>query len=275
MSSTSSGTAKWGCTFVLAFSTESASTTSNVSPCHLALFLHDQSPHVACVHEAQERPSDCKRGRCTEAPSHHHPLRLLPPHRARHTHRLLRQLAQGAPDHPDADLRPNRLLCLVLRGLPVDNIPRRCGYGRHHARWCHVPALAIMRLNVSHLSFGILGLIGLFFAIAIVCLIFYIIAVIVAPPGIWIFTKPFADVSYVSLAQCLPFVCAFSESALMCPACTWRSAPHHRSSPSSRCGNRTYPKRRGNKSEKCRAATSSANSDNSFSPTPCIEEVID
>ncbi|KAJ3783192.1 translocation protein [Lentinula aff. detonsa] len=44
-----------------------------------------------------------------------------------------------------------------------------------------------------------LGLIGLFFAIAIVRLIFYIIMVIVASPGVWIFPQLFADVGNVDL----------------------------------------------------------------------------
>jgi len=55
----------------------------------------------------------------------------------------------------------------------------------------------IMRLGVWYLSMAVLGLIGLFFAIAIVRLIFYIITVIVASPGIWIFPKLFADVGFV------------------------------------------------------------------------------
>ena len=55
----------------------------------------------------------------------------------------------------------------------------------------------IMRLGVWYISIGVLGLIGLFFAIAIVRLIFYIITVIVASPGIWIFPKLFADVGFV------------------------------------------------------------------------------
>lgn len=58
----------------------------------------------------------------------------------------------------------------------------------------------IMRLGVWYLSIGVLGLIGLFFAIAIVRLIFYIITVIVASPGIWIFPKLFADVGFVSFS---------------------------------------------------------------------------
>ncbi|KAG6865257.1 hypothetical protein C0991_004073 [Blastosporella zonata] len=55
----------------------------------------------------------------------------------------------------------------------------------------------IMRLGVWYLSIGMLGLIGLFFAIAIVRLIFYVITLVVASPGIWIFPKLFADVGFV------------------------------------------------------------------------------
>ncbi|KAJ7108551.1 translocation protein Sec62-domain-containing protein [Mycena epipterygia] len=44
----------------------------------------------------------------------------------------------------------------------------------------------IMRLGVYYLSMGTLGLIGLFFGIAILRLIFYIITVVVASPGIWV-----------------------------------------------------------------------------------------
>ena len=55
----------------------------------------------------------------------------------------------------------------------------------------------IMRQGVWYLSIGMLGLLGLFFAIAIVRLIFYIITVVVASPGIWIFPQLFADVGFV------------------------------------------------------------------------------
>lgn len=55
----------------------------------------------------------------------------------------------------------------------------------------------IMRLGVWYLSIGMLGLIGLFFAVAIVRLIFYIITIVVASPGIWIFPQLFADVGFV------------------------------------------------------------------------------
>ncbi|CAE6344433.1 unnamed protein product [Rhizoctonia solani] len=54
-----------------------------------------------------------------------------------------------------------------------------------------------MRLGVWYLSIGVLGLIGLFFVIAILRLIFYIITVVVASPGIWIFPQLFADVGFV------------------------------------------------------------------------------
>jgi len=55
----------------------------------------------------------------------------------------------------------------------------------------------VMRLGVWYLSIGMLGLIGLFFGIAIVRLIFYIITIVVASPGIWIFPQLFADVGFV------------------------------------------------------------------------------
>ena len=55
----------------------------------------------------------------------------------------------------------------------------------------------VMRLGVWYLSMAVLGLIGLFFVIAIVRLIFYIITIIVASPGIWIFPQLFADVGFV------------------------------------------------------------------------------
>lgn len=57
----------------------------------------------------------------------------------------------------------------------------------------------VVRLGASYLSFGVLGLIGLFFAIALVRLIFYVITLVVASPGIWIFPNLFADVGFVSV----------------------------------------------------------------------------
>jgi len=55
----------------------------------------------------------------------------------------------------------------------------------------------VMRLGAWYLIMAMFGLVGLFFAIAIVRLIFYIITVIVASPGIWIFPQLFADVGFV------------------------------------------------------------------------------
>lgn len=57
-----------------------------------------------------------------------------------------------------------------------------------------------LRIGVWYLSMAVLGLIGLFFAIAIVRLIFYVITLVVARPGIWIFPNLFADVGFVRSA---------------------------------------------------------------------------
>ncbi|KAF7441078.1 Translocation protein S62 [Pleurotus ostreatus] len=54
-----------------------------------------------------------------------------------------------------------------------------------------------MRLGVWYLSMAMLAFLALFFAIAIVRLIFYIITIVVASPGIWIFPQLFADVGFV------------------------------------------------------------------------------
>jgi translocation protein SEC62 len=55
-----------------------------------------------------------------------------------------------------------------------------------------------MRLGVWYLSIAMLGLLGAFFGLAIIRLIFYIITVVIASPGIWIFPQLFADVGVVS-----------------------------------------------------------------------------
>jgi translocation protein SEC62 len=67
----------------------------------------------------------------------------------------------------------------------------------------------IMRLGVWYLSIAMLGLIGLFFALAIVRLIFYVITVIVASPGIWIFPQLFADVGFVRISRLFVFKSRF------------------------------------------------------------------
>ena len=56
-----------------------------------------------------------------------------------------------------------------------------------------------LRLGVWYLSILVLALIGVFFGIAIVRLILYIITVLATPPGIWIFPQLFADVGFVSI----------------------------------------------------------------------------
>jgi len=55
----------------------------------------------------------------------------------------------------------------------------------------------ILRLGVWYLSMVLLGLIGLLLVISVIRLIFYIITVLVASPGIWIFPRLFADVGFV------------------------------------------------------------------------------
>jgi len=55
----------------------------------------------------------------------------------------------------------------------------------------------ILRLGVWYLSMIFLGLIGLLLVISVIRLIFYIITVLVASPGIWIFPRLFADVGFI------------------------------------------------------------------------------
>lgn len=55
----------------------------------------------------------------------------------------------------------------------------------------------ILRLGVWYLSMIFLGLIGLLLVISVIRLIFYIVTVLVASPGIWIFPRLFADVGFV------------------------------------------------------------------------------
>ncbi len=87
----------------------------------------------------------------------------------------------------------------------------------------------VLRLGVWYLSVAMLGLIGLFFALAIVRLIFYVITVVVASPGIWIFPKLFADVGFVSCFEL--FLCSIDMYG-------------SRSSRSFPCGNGTFRRKR-------------------------------
>ncbi|KAH9941787.1 translocation protein [Epithele typhae] len=102
----------------------------------------------------------------------------------------------------------------------------------------------VMRMGVSYLSFGLLGLIALFFGLAVVRLIFYILTVVVANPGIWIFPKLFADVGFV-------------ESFI--PLWEW-----------------DVPKKKKKRTEKAEKGKAPANDgDESLSPSPRIQEVVD
>ncbi|KAI4706104.1 hypothetical protein J4E89_009158 [Alternaria sp. Ai002NY15] len=53
-----------------------------------------------------------------------------------------------------------------------------------------------LRQGVWYLSMGMLGLIGLFFAMAIVRLIIFIITVFTIPPGFWLYPNLFEDVGF-------------------------------------------------------------------------------
>ena len=53
-----------------------------------------------------------------------------------------------------------------------------------------------LRQGVWYLSMGMLGLIGLFFAMAIVRLILFIVTMFAAPPGLWLYPNLFEDVGF-------------------------------------------------------------------------------
>ncbi|WFD03160.1 Translocation protein S62 [Malassezia obtusa] len=54
-----------------------------------------------------------------------------------------------------------------------------------------------MRVGVWYLSLGVLGLFGLLMVIAVLRLIFWLISIVVLPPGIWVFPNLFADVGVI------------------------------------------------------------------------------
>ena len=53
-----------------------------------------------------------------------------------------------------------------------------------------------LRLGVWYLSMGFLGLIGLFFAMAIFRLILFCVTVVAVPPGLWLYPNLFEDVGF-------------------------------------------------------------------------------
>jgi len=97
------------------------------------------------------------------------------------------------------------------------------------------------RLGVSYLSMGVLGLVGLFFVIAILRLIFWLITIVVAPPGIWIFPQLFADVGFVSVP-------------MSAEACSNRVSVLSRSTRSSRFGTGTSKSRKRARNQRSLAA---------------------
>ena len=54
----------------------------------------------------------------------------------------------------------------------------------------------VLRQGVWYLSMGMLGLIGLFFVMAIFRLILFCITVFAAPPGLWLYPNLFEDVGF-------------------------------------------------------------------------------
>lgn len=54
----------------------------------------------------------------------------------------------------------------------------------------------MLRLGVWYLSMGMLGLIGLFFAMSIFRLILFVITMFAASPGIWLYPNLFEDVGF-------------------------------------------------------------------------------
>ena len=69
-----------------------------------------------------------------------------------------------------------------------------------------------LRIAVWYLSMAMLGVIGLFFGLAIFRLIFYVITIVVAKPGIWIFPNLFADVGFVRVTSFSTFPPMLTES---------------------------------------------------------------
>ncbi|OLL25326.1 Translocation protein SEC62 [Neolecta irregularis DAH-3] len=54
-----------------------------------------------------------------------------------------------------------------------------------------------LRIGVWYLSMGMLGLLGLFFVIAIIRLILYLVTIFTHPPGLWLYPNLFADVGVI------------------------------------------------------------------------------
>lgn len=55
----------------------------------------------------------------------------------------------------------------------------------------------MLRQGVWYLSVGMMGLLGLFFAMSIFRLILFLVTLFVVPPGIWLFPNLFEDVGFI------------------------------------------------------------------------------
>ena len=109
-----------------------------------------QSAPLASLRQAQKRPGRDQRGRGRSSSHVHHSSRLLPTCRARKSSRLIDILSAPRHRHSATVVRARRLLCMVLRGIPVDDVRRRSAHGGHHARRSHVPSVA-----THHASWGV------------------------------------------------------------------------------------------------------------------------
>ena len=88
-----------------------------------------------------------------------------------------------------------------------------------------------LRIGVWYLSMGFLGLIGLFFAMAIFRLILFCVTIVVTPPGLWLYPNLFEDVGFfdsfrpvwgwqeVSASMTLPLVLSFDAKGLRLIVC--------------------------------------------------------
>lgn len=121
-----------------------------------------------------------------------------------------------------------------------------------------------MRIGVWYLSMGVLGLIGLFFATAIVRLVVWCVTVVVLKPGIWIFPNLFADVGFVSHYYCTSHSCPPGQNcrlgaSSLCSLADPSSAARPRHSPPPLATATRLPlclTRRSTRSSRCGAGTS-------------------
>jgi translocation protein SEC62 len=78
-----------------------------------------------------------------------------------------------------------------------------------------------MRLGVWYLSMGMLGLIGLFFVMAIFRLILFVITMFAVPPGLWLYPNLFEDVGFFD-----SFRPVWGWQEVRCPPTTAQAGSH-------------------------------------------------